>query len=52
MTVISSAAWGLMAVFVALAGGAFMSPELLGNYRHLAVFALALSGCVHGFPAL
>lgn len=41
VTVISSAAWGLMAVFVALAGGAFMSPELLGNYRHLAVFALA-----------
>ena len=49
VTVISSAAWGLMAVFVALAGGAFMSPELLGNYRHLAVFALALSGACMGF---
>ena len=31
VTVISSAAWGLMAVFVALAGGAFMSPELLAQ---------------------
>ena len=49
VTVISSAAWGLMAVFVAMAGAQLMSAELLGNYRHLAVFALALAGGCMGF---
>lgn len=49
VTVVSSSAWGLMAVFVALAGASSMSAQLLGNYRHLAVFAMALAGGCMGF---
>ncbi len=49
VSVIGSAAWALMALFVVLAGGAQMSPELSGNYQNLAIFAMALAGGCMGF---
>lgn len=49
VTVIGSAAWGLMALFVVMAGGAFVTPEVSGNYQNLAIFAMALSGACMGF---
>lgn len=49
VSVIGSAAWGLIAVFVCLAGASVMSPEMKGNYQNLAIFAMALTGGCMGF---
>lgn len=49
VTVIGSAAWGLMALFVTMAASAALTPELQGNYQNLAIFAMALSGACMGF---
>ncbi len=49
VTVIGSAAWGLMALFVTAAASASLPAELLGNYQNLAIFAMALSGACMGF---
>ncbi len=49
VSVIGSSAWGLIAVFVTLAGASALSPEYIGNYQHLAIFAMALAGGCMGF---
>lgn len=49
VTVIGSAAWGLMALFVTAAASAALPAEVLGNYQNLAIFAMALSGACMGF---
>lgn len=49
VAVIGSIAWGLMAVFISLLMAGTMSPELLGNYQNLAIFAMALAGACMGF---
>ncbi len=49
VSVIGSSAWGLIAVFVTLAGASALSPEYIGNYEHLAIFAMALAGGCMGF---
>lgn len=49
VTVIGSAAWGLMALFVTAAASASLPAEVLGNYQNLAIFAMALSGACMGF---
>lgn len=49
VSVIGSSAWGLIAVFVTLAGASVLSPEYIGNYQHLAIFAMALAGGCMGF---
>ena len=46
---IGSSAWGLIAVFVTLAGASVLTPETMGNYQHLAIFAMALAGGCMGF---
>lgn len=48
VTVIGSAAWGLMALFVVMAT-AGMSAEVSSNYQYLAIFAMALAGGCMGF---
>lgn len=48
VTVIGSATWGLMALFVVMASAA-MAPSLSQNYQYLAVFAMALAGGCMGF---
>lgn len=48
VTVIGSAAWGLMALFVVMAT-ASMSAELSSNYQYLSIFAMALAGGCMGF---
>ncbi|MEF9879271.1 MAG: phospho-N-acetylmuramoyl-pentapeptide-transferase [Clostridia bacterium] len=49
VTVIGSAAWGLMALFVTMAYSSAMSQEMIGNYQNIAIFAMALSGACMGF---
>ena len=49
VSVIGSSAWGLIAVFVTLTGASALSPEYIGNYQHLAIFAMALAGGCMGF---
>lgn len=49
VTVVGSAAWGLMALFVVMAGGAMITPDMSGNYQNLAIFAMALCGACMGF---
>lgn len=49
VSVIGSSAWGLIAVFVTLAGASVLTPETMGNYQHLAIFAMALAGGCMGF---
>ncbi len=49
VSVIGSSAWGLIAVFVTLAGASVLTPETMGNYQHLAIFAMALAGSCMGF---
>ncbi len=49
VSVIGSSAWGLIAVFVTLAGASALSSEYIGNYQHLAIFAMALAGGCMGF---
>ncbi|MEG0742005.1 MAG: phospho-N-acetylmuramoyl-pentapeptide-transferase [Clostridia bacterium] len=49
VTVIGSATWGLIALFVTLAASSAMGPELAGNYQNLAIFAMALAGACMGF---
>ena len=49
VSVIGSSAWGLIAVFVTLAGASALSPKYIGNYQHLAIFAMALAGGCMGF---
>lgn len=48
VTVIGSAAWGLMALFVVMATVG-MSGEMSSNYQYLAIFAMALAGGCMGF---
>ena len=48
VTVIGSATWGLMALFVVMAATA-MAPALSQNYQYLAIFAMALAGGCMGF---
>lgn len=49
VTVIGSAAWGLIAVLLVVSAGSAMSAELSGNYQNLAIFAMALAGGCMGF---
>lgn len=49
VSVIGSSAWGLIAIFVTLAGASTLSSEYIGNYQHLAIFAMALAGGCMGF---
>ena len=49
VSVIGSSAWGLIAVFVTLAGASVLTPETMANYQHLAIFAMALAGGCMGF---
>ncbi|MDD3410080.1 MAG: phospho-N-acetylmuramoyl-pentapeptide-transferase [Eubacteriales bacterium] len=45
---IGSIAWGLVALLLTLTVSS-LSPELVGNYRNLAIFAMALAGACMGF---
>ena len=47
VSAVGGAAWGLIAVFVSM--GAAFGPEMAGNYKNLAVFAMALTGACIGF---
>ncbi len=49
VTVIGSAAWGLIAVLLVVSAGASMDAGLSGNYQNLAIFAMALAGGCMGF---
>ncbi|MEG0268672.1 MAG: phospho-N-acetylmuramoyl-pentapeptide-transferase [Clostridia bacterium] len=49
VTVIGSAAWGLMALFITMASSSAMSKEMIGNYQNIAIFAMALAGACMGF---
>ena len=49
VTIIGSSTWGLMALFVTMAGATTMSAQLQGNYQNLAIFAMALAGGCMGF---
>lgn len=49
VTVIGSAAWGLIAVLLVVSAGASMNADLSGNYQNLAIFAMALAGGCMGF---
>jgi len=49
VTVIGSAAWGLMALFAVMAAGQAADAAMAGNYQNLAIFAFALTGGCIGF---
>lgn len=49
VTVIGSAAWGLIAVLLVVSAGSAMGADLSGNYQNLAIFAMALAGGCMGF---
>ena len=49
VTVIGSAAWGLIALVLVMIGGAAMDPATAGNYQNIAIFAMALAGGCMGF---
>lgn len=49
VTVIGSAAWGLIAVMLVLSAGTAMDAGLSGNCQNLAIFAMALAGGCMGF---
>ena len=47
VAVIGCVAWGMMAIFATMTGTP--SAELIGNYKNLAIFAMALAGACMGF---
>ena len=49
VTVIGSAAWGLMALFAVMAAGEAADASMSGNYQNLAIYAFALTGGCIGF---
>lgn len=49
VTVISSATWGLLALFASMAAGTALAGGMAANYEHLAFFAMALTGGCLGF---
>ncbi len=48
VAVIGSVTWALLALLLTMAASS-LAPELLGNYRNLAVFGMALTGACMGF---
>lgn len=49
VTVVGGVTWGLMAVFLTLAGSSALSADQVGSYQALAIFAMALAGGCMGF---
>lgn len=49
VSVIGSAAWGIISIVVMLVLGAAGNADALNNYGNLALFAMALSGALMGF---
>ncbi|MDD3335767.1 MAG: phospho-N-acetylmuramoyl-pentapeptide-transferase [Eubacteriales bacterium] len=49
VTVIGSVTWGLIAVFVTMAGASVISADMAANDQNLAIFAMALAGSCMGF---
>ncbi len=49
VSVIGSAAWGLISLIIMLALGAVGNADAIANYGNLAIFAMALAGALMGF---
>jgi len=49
VSVVGSAAWGMMALFVMMGLSAAGNADAMANYQNLAIFAMALAGALMGF---